>query len=183
MVILSIECTSEYGEYDDLMAETVEYGTNEFYFYQEDDPGCKVWFDRENSNEPTTKAKSWLSQRGHPETKAALCSAKAPIKGSDWETMQMYKTFPLLNKTWDEETLSFVEEKIETKKVCMTICDFCPNDANRNQTIETNEPSPIPGRTTTEKVNQGTKEFSISLHYLYHNIYLQVFMKLTFFIP
>ena len=149
MVVLSLECTSEYGDYgtnyygtDDYGTERVEYGTNDYHFYQEDDPGCKVWFDREYSNEPTTKAKSWLRQNGHPETKAALCSAKAPIKGSDWISMKLNK-----NKAF---SFYIDEEQPESKKICMTICDHCPDGV---ETI------------AAEKENQGTVEFCKSLSY------------------
>ena len=46
--------------------------------YQTDAKECKEWFDPGNNNEPTAKTKEWLSENGHPQTKAALCSNKVP---------------------------------------------------------------------------------------------------------
>ena len=140
MVNLSLECSNGYGP----------------PVYQEDHPSCGLWFDQEYSNEPTQAAKSWLSNNSFPETKTALCSAKAPIQHSRFISQSRPHNPIYLN----------IQSPTESKEDCMTFCDYCPGDKSLNPTIENYETSPKVETTTThpgKKVNHGTMYFCISL--------------------
>ena len=153
MVTVHLECEAPSFERE----FSHEYGSHN---YQEDVPECKLWFDQKHSNELTSKAKSWLLQNGYPETKAGLCSAKAPIQDSRPIPKEISEAFPFPRNSFG------VEEQPEAKEVCMSFCDYCPSDTDLNQTIETNTRPPRAETTETEEENKGTIEFSLSLDYL-----------------
>ena len=121
----------------------MNYDAREFS-YQTDAYECKEWFDHVNKDEPTRKTKEWLSENGHPRTKAALCSAKVPKFNLNDEYTFMYD-------------MNFSDDLV--KQFCQVTCDYCPGETELNNRNEKYVTTPRVEATPTAKINKGFFNF------------------------
>ena len=123
-------------------------------YYQEDDPLCTEWFDKENSYEPTVRAKQFLRGNLYPLTKDGICSAKVRMED--------------FSPDYQANKYTHRSDSRELKKNCEIICDYCPEPINPNDSIERYDTKPKIEPKTTEKTNQGIKRLFIIFNIVNH---------------